>query len=114
MKSEGAAGPVLLVATVVVPPRLTLSRLNDTGDGVPSGLLLRTAMAWASIGALVGMGVAVAAGRLMSSLLFSLAPTDPATILVATAALLLVAALAGYWPARRASRLNPVTALRHE
>ena len=62
----------------------------------------------------IGLVVALATGRLVSSLLFGLAPTDPATILVATAALLLVAALAGYWPARRASRLKPVTALRHE
>jgi ABC-type antimicrobial peptide transport system permease subunit len=77
-------------------------------------MVLRTAMGWATTGALLGMGAALVAGRLVSSLLFGLDPADPATILVATAVLLLVAALAGYWPARRASRLNPVIALRYE
>ena len=77
-------------------------------------MVLGTAMGWATTGALLGLGAALVAGRLVSSLLFGLDPADPATILVATAVLLLVAALAGYWPARRASRLNPVIALRYE
>ncbi len=77
-------------------------------------MVLRSAMVWASIGVAIGALGALAAGRLVSSLLFGLAPTDPATILLAATVLLLVAAFAGYWPARRASRLDPVIALRCE
>jgi hypothetical protein len=69
---------------------------------------------WVGVGVAIGLVVALGTGRLVSSLLFGLAPADPATIPSATAALVLVASVAGYWPARRASRLDPVRALRYE
>jgi ABC-type antimicrobial peptide transport system permease subunit len=57
---------------------------------------------------------AIAAGRLVSTLLFGLAPTDPMTIAGAMTVMVLVSALAGYLPARRASRVDPLVALRYE
>jgi putative ABC transport system permease protein len=53
-------------------------------------------------------------GRLVGSLLFDLAPTDPLSIGLAMAALSAVSALAGYLPARRAARVDPMIALHYE
>jgi ABC-type antimicrobial peptide transport system permease subunit len=50
----------------------------------------------------------------ISSLLYDLTPNDPLTIALAGLLLLTVAALAGYLPARRAARIDPMIALRHE
>jgi ABC-type antimicrobial peptide transport system permease subunit len=61
-----------------------------------------------------GLAAALAGARLITSLLFGLTPADPLTICVATLLLLAVAALAGYLPARKASRVDPMTALRCE
>jgi predicted permease len=68
----------------------------------------------AGIGVVVGLAVAGAATRIMTSLLFETSPMDPATFAVASAGLLGAAALASYLPARRASSVNPVEALRME
>jgi ABC-type antimicrobial peptide transport system permease subunit len=62
----------------------------------------------------IGLGGALLATRLISSLLFGLTPTDPPTIAIAALLMLAVAALAGYLPARRAARVDPMVALRHE
>jgi hypothetical protein len=78
------------------------------------GEVLREGMLLASAGFAVGIAAALAAGRLMESLLHELKPRDPA-IFAATAALLaLVTFLACYIPARRAARLDPMRALRYE
>lgn len=66
------------------------------------------------LGVLLGIGAALAAGRLVASLLFGVQPSDPAATGAAVAVLLLVAAAAGYLPARRAARVDPVVALREE
>ena len=68
----------------------------------------------ATIGAVVGVVAAVVLTRLMASLLFEISPTDPVTF--GAVALLLIAVLlaACYLPARRATRVNPVSALRSE
>jgi ABC-type antimicrobial peptide transport system permease subunit len=65
-------------------------------------------------GVSIGLAGALAVTRFISSLLFGLAPNDPLTFAVATVLLITVAALAAYLPARRASQVNPMAALRCE
>jgi ABC-type antimicrobial peptide transport system permease subunit len=61
-----------------------------------------------------GLPVAIAGERWIESLLFGTNPSDPATLVGATLVLLGTAAIAGYLPARRAAKLDPIMALRHE
>ena len=68
----------------------------------------------ASIGVVLGSAAAVGLSRLMTTLLFGTSPTDVATYGVVAAVLMTVAALASYAPARRASRVDPLVALRAE
>ena len=72
-------------------------------------------VAWmAAIGIGIGLPGGVALGRLVRAELFGLAPADPATLAAATLILAAVALLAGYIPARRATSVDPTTALRYE
>jgi macrolide transport system ATP-binding/permease protein len=68
----------------------------------------------ALLGAAVGALVSVMARRGMSSLLFGISATDPVTFVVVLCVVTLAAAFAAYIPARRAMRVDPMTALRHE
>jgi predicted permease len=77
-------------------------------------MVLKESLVLVGIGLLVGIPAASAAAHLISSQLFGLNPSDPATLLTAALLLTAVAALAGYLPARRASRVNPLVALRYE
>jgi ABC-type antimicrobial peptide transport system permease subunit len=77
-------------------------------------MVLRESMTLAGIGIVIGVPAALAASRLIASMLYGLKPTDPLTILSATAVLAAVALLAGYLPAQRASRVDPMVALRYE
>src|SRR5262249_45099480 len=65
-------------------------------------------------GLALGGGLAYAATRLIQSRLYGVAPQDPLTLALATALLLFVALAASYLPAHRASRLDPMAALRRE
>jgi len=65
-------------------------------------------------GLLAGLAGAALAGQAISSLLFGLTPTDPSTFAAAVLLLIVAAAIAAYVPARRASRVDPVIALRHD
>ena len=77
-------------------------------------LVLRDAILMIVAGMAIGVPAAIVGGRYVRSQLFGLRPADPLTLALACLALAAVALLAGYLPARRASRVNPVTALRYE
>ena len=77
-------------------------------------LVMRDCLFLLVIGIALGIPASVAGGRLVSSMLFGVRSADLATLSVAVAMLALVAALAGYLPARRASFVDPMVALRHE
>jgi predicted permease len=66
------------------------------------------------VGLAIGLGAAIATTRFIASFLYGMKANDPWTIFLAAAVLALVAALAGFLPARRASRLDPMNALREE
>lgn len=77
-------------------------------------LVLRGTVGLVGVGTAVGIAAVVAASRLVRSLLYGVQPNDPGNLILAICALLLVAAVAAYMPARRASRLDPTVALREE
>jgi predicted permease len=76
--------------------------------------VLRESMLLVAAGVVIGIATALGTGRFLSTMLFGLAPTDAATIVVATLVMAIVSALAGFLPARRASRVDPMVALRYE
>jgi len=67
-----------------------------------------------ALGLAIGTGLAIAAARTASSLLFGLKPTDPLTIGLSIAFLAAVAVVASFIPAMRAARVEPMLALREE
>ncbi len=97
-------------------------RTNEIGIRMALGALsanvirmvMREALSLVVLGLGIGLAAAMATTRFVSTLLFGLSPTDPLTIAMATLLMIVVAALAGYLPARRASRIDPMVALRYE
>jgi predicted permease len=77
-------------------------------------LVLRESLAPVFVGAAMGIGLALTTTRFVQSQLFDIAPRDPATIAIATVALLGAALLAAWLPSRRATGVDPVAALRAE
>ena len=78
------------------------------------GSVLQQVLALAVIGIVIGVPAAIAAGPLVGSLLYGVAPTDPAAIALAAFVMAAVALGAGLLPAVRAARLDPLDALRSE
>jgi ABC-type antimicrobial peptide transport system permease subunit len=97
-------------------------RTNEIGVRVALGasrkqilkMVLREAFALVLIGILLGLPLALAAGRLVASQLYGLKASDPLTLSAAIGLLVAVATLAAYLPARRASKVDPMVALRYE
>jgi len=77
-------------------------------------MVMRETMVLVTAGVAIGLGTALAATRLIESMLFGLAPNDPLTISLAALLMIAVAALAGYLPARKAAKVDPMIALRYE
>jgi len=77
-------------------------------------LVLGQSMRTVALGLVVGVGGALAVSRLLSTLLYGVGATDPLTFIGVTLLLAAVAALASYVPARRATRVDPMVALRYE
>jgi len=75
-------------------------------------LILREAFWLVIAGVVVGASMAFAGARLASTLLFGLTPADPVSLLFAALLMIVVAMMAGYLPARRATRVDPMVALR--
>jgi putative ABC transport system permease protein len=77
-------------------------------------MILRETLTLAAAGLVMGIPCALIAARLLSHMLFGVTAGDPATLAAVITGLAAVAALAGYIPARRAVKVDPMQALRHE
>jgi len=77
-------------------------------------MILRESLRLVAIGVVCGIAVAIGAGRLIKTMLYGLPPHDAATLTIAIGVMIMVSALAAYLPARRASRVDPIVALRYE
>ena len=101
---------------------MVASRTSEIGLRIALGaerhavtaLVMREPLALSVAGAVAGVGLALAGGRLVAGFLHDLQPTDPVAVGAATAVMLLTATVTGYLPARRAARVDPIQALRAE
>ncbi|MCC6930692.1 MAG: ABC transporter permease [Gemmatimonadaceae bacterium] len=118
-------GLALLLAALGVHAVMTFSvrqRWRELGIRVALGasrravtaLVLRRGMQLAAIGVVAGLALSLGAAQLLRSMLFGIAPTDAVTFVLVTLLLLGVAVLSSWWPARRAARVDPVSAMRSE
>jgi ABC-type antimicrobial peptide transport system permease subunit len=77
-------------------------------------MILRETAVLAAAGVLIGIAAAAGLTRYVGSMLYGLKPSDPLTLGGAVLLMLGIALVAGWWPARKASRMDPMVALRHE
>lgn len=111
---QPAAVGVYGVLNYVVSQRVTECGVRLALGALPGDLLwliIRDGLRMLVIGLCVGLGLAVVLGYAISSQLFNVAPFDPATLAGVIVALLIITLIACYLPARRASKLDPGTAM---
>ena len=96
--------------TTEIGIRMALGAQRDT----VLHMVLRESLVLVAVGVVAGVAAAFASGRFIATLLFGLEPSDVSTMALAVAVMVAVSMLAGYLPARRAARLDPMLALRHE
>lgn len=77
-------------------------------------VVLREVSVLAAGGLAIGMATALCTSKFIASFLYGMKPNDPLALALAVSILLIAALLAGYAPARKASRIDPMIALRHE
>jgi ABC-type antimicrobial peptide transport system permease subunit len=77
-------------------------------------MVIRHGMSLAGLGILIGLAGALALSRLITTMLFGVYPNDPVSFAAIAALLAAIAFLATWLPARRATRIDPLAALRHE
>ena len=121
----GFAILALVIATVGLYGTMAYRVARRTGEigirmalgaqrGAVVRMILRQALVLAAIGLAIGLPAALGASKLVESFLFGIKSNDPSVLLLAVAVLLCAALIAGYLPAWRASRINPLTAIRDE
>jgi len=111
-----AVGVYGLVATLV-SQRTEEMAIHIALGAEPARLtrnIILQASRWVAVGAAIGLACSLGAARFIAALLFDIKGNDPLTLLEAVALLVIVAMAAAYVPARRASKVDPMAALRHE
>lgn len=123
LESLGAFGLLLAAMGMYgVTAYVVRQRIREIGIrlaiGAPAfsvlAVVIRQGLTVGAIGAGIGLAAALAASRLLANLLYGIDPADPLSYAVVTLGLLLVAFVACYLPARRATRMNPLAVLRDE
>jgi ABC-type antimicrobial peptide transport system permease subunit len=123
--SSAFGGPAALLAAIGLYGVVAYSvgrRAQEIGVRMALGarpggvqwLVLRETLALAARGIVCGLPVALVAPRLLAGFLYGVKPGDPIVLTTSVGFLLATAAIAGYIPARRAARIDPVVALRDE
>jgi ABC-type antimicrobial peptide transport system permease subunit len=121
----GFAVLALLIASVGLYGTMSYNVARQVGEigtrmalgaqrGTVVWMVLRHVLLLAAVGLAISVPAALIVSRLVKSFLFQTQPNDPGTLTLAGAVLLSAVILAGYAPARRASRIDPLVALRHE
>ena len=121
----GFAVLALVIACVGLYGTMSYSVARRTGEigirmalgaqrGAVVWMVLREVFVLAAVGLAISVPTALGASKFVKTFLFGMKPNDPRALTLAVAILLSAALLAGYIPARKASRIDPMIALRHE